>query len=244
MKISLDRLNKEFKEVFSSIENGDRNKLEDKVSEYKKESNAPFNKLIQGDEYPDPKFRFTKSDYSKLKNFYSNRYSSQATANELEMNPINKLLYAMVWKQGDLEKMRTIIEGIEEALEIPEENRIKHTEEYKASNYQSLVFPQFGKFLVDPVNYPIVDQHVIRAFKTYREVFPEGLNRTLIDQIREDKYNNNVSINIINFDDITIYTNWLKNETNLENHGDTFRLVDKCLFTLGKAIKSKRVKIN
>ena len=64
--------------------------------------------------------------------------------------PLEKLLYAILWKQGDLKKIKHIIQGI------------RDNEPKKA-----MVFHQFGKFLSSD-NEPIIDQHTLRSFAYYK----------------------------------------------------------------------------
>jgi hypothetical protein len=55
----------------------------------------------------------------------------------------------MVWKNGDLKKLKHIANGIADAKET-------------SDNYNDApVFYQFGKYLTDKENHPIIDQHVI-----------------------------------------------------------------------------------
>ena len=67
--------------------------------------------------------------------------------------PLEKLFYSIVWKQGDLTKIKHILKGIKN--ESPE---------------NAFVFHQFGKFLNDKKQ-PIIDQHVLRAFDYYKKDF-------------------------------------------------------------------------
>ncbi|MBK9490049.1 MAG: hypothetical protein IPO07_15690 [Haliscomenobacter sp.] len=69
---------------------------------------------------------------------------------------LTKLLYAMVWKNGDLKKIKHIIKGIQNAKEDSDDQN------------DALVFYQFGKYLTKASGQPIIDQHVIRAFAVYR----------------------------------------------------------------------------
>lgn len=71
-------------------------------------------------------------------------------------DPLTKLLYAMAWKQGDLNKIKHIINGI------------LHTEDNTKSQENALVFYQFGKHLTKSNGEPIIDQHVLRAFSVYK----------------------------------------------------------------------------
>src|SRR5690606_32497026 len=69
-------------------------------------------------------------------------------------DPLAKLLYSVLWKNGDLLKVKHIIEGI-----VSEEIDDKEN---------GLVFYQFGKYLAKMPGEPIIDQHVLRAFGAYK----------------------------------------------------------------------------
>lgn len=66
-----------------------------------------------------------------------------------------KLLLAVLWKNGQLSRVRPIVKGI-----LGEKN--------SGSDF-GIIFHQFGKSLADP-NEPIVDQHVLRAFCEYGDL--------------------------------------------------------------------------
>lgn len=79
-----------------------------------------------------------------------------------EMNnitdPLTKILYATIWKNGDLKKIKHIIKGVTESSgtdkrELPDD---------------AIVFYQFGKYLSGKSGEPIIDQHVLRAFGIFR----------------------------------------------------------------------------
>jgi hypothetical protein len=65
-----------------------------------------------------------------------------------------KLLYSVLWKQGDLPKVKHIVEGISG----------KPTLSNKKSG---LIFYQFGRYLANN-HEPIIDRHVIKAYECYR----------------------------------------------------------------------------
>ena len=75
-----------------------------------------------------------------------------------------KLLYSIIWKNGDLLKVKHIIQGI---LESEIENVDNNDKEF-VEKQDSLVFYQFGKYLTKKNNEPIIDQHVVRAFAVSR----------------------------------------------------------------------------
>lgn len=64
-------------------------------------------------------------------------------------DPVARLLYAMAWKNGDLPKIKHIVQGV-----LADDGEVPR---------QAFVFHQFGRHLADKAQ-PIVDQHVLRAF--------------------------------------------------------------------------------
>ena len=98
--------------------------------------------------YPYLEFSITPEEINKLKKIgiitKENQFSQNLSEN-LYLSPLEKILYSILWKQGDLKKEKHIILGI---LGIDTER---------------MVFNQFGKHLRDK-NEPIIDQHVIRSY--------------------------------------------------------------------------------
>lgn len=129
-----------------------------------------------------------------------------------------KLLYAIVWKQGDLTKLDGIIKGI-----------TNKSDESKTGT----TFKSFGKHLRDKSN-PIIDQHVIRAYLAITDTNNQHLYaiRKLKDNFIDKKQK-----------EIENYKTWLNNiyqSTIHKDNIDFFYYVDQILFTLGKTIKIKK----
>jgi hypothetical protein len=80
---------------------------------------------------------------------------------------MEKLLYALAWKNGDLRKVKHIVAGI-------------LSSEDDAAN-KAIVFNQFGIYLSGKRNEPIIDQHVLRAFA----IFKYRENPTEIERFRK-----------------------------------------------------------
>jgi len=144
-----------------------------------------------------------------------NKYRFAAKlADTNSLSILEKLLYAMAWKNGDLKKIDCMIRGIKDEQIIG----------------QSVVFHFFGKALEDPKN-PIVDQHVIRAFKIYTRT-----NNQIVSMIRKKDvlYRRDLV-------DINNYVQWIKGDSltkELRKVPNYFRHIDDVLFALGKTIKS------
>lgn len=118
-----------------------------------------------------------------------------------------KLLYAFLWKQGDLQKVKYIVQGITGYEPVPE---------------SGMVLYYFGKHLADK-KHPIIDQHVIRAFAmaSFKEEFNVGL------LTKKDKEN------ILAY--IGWFQHSLPPE--ISNSEDCRYQVDQVLYALGKRIK-------
>lgn len=112
---------------------------------------------IKSYNYPKIKFSITIEGIQQLEN-ESFIIDNIINHNKIVDNEstIAKLLYTMAWKNGDLKKIRHIIQGI------------KNVDESSSEKNDGLVFYQFGKYLNNHNCEPIIDQHVLRAFKVYR----------------------------------------------------------------------------
>ncbi|MDR2284872.1 MAG: hypothetical protein LBE37_16780 [Sphingobacterium sp.] len=134
--------------------------------------------------------------------------------------PLERLFYAVLWKNGDLKKVKHIIKGIKD-----NEDRIVK---------EGIVFHQFGRFLTGKTGEPIIDQHVIRAFAVY-----ENTDDKDIDEQRELEVLNKKHQSLI-----LNYKKWLngsKISEKLKKESDYCYHVDQLLFAIGKTIK-KRIK--
>ncbi|MBK7341726.1 MAG: hypothetical protein IPJ06_00655 [Saprospiraceae bacterium] len=130
--------------------------------------------------------------------------------------PLERLLYSIIWKQGDLKKIHHIINGIR-----------SNASEY--SDCQGIVFQQFGSHLSNSQEEPIIDQHVIRAF---------GVAHVDLDEIQ-----GLLKMSTFRKKDLPLihqYSNWLRNLNvyiKESNKQSVIRWIDKILFSLGKDIK-------
>jgi len=102
--------------------------------------------------YPDLAFNITKEEIDILKSrgiiTTENNFNELLSQNR-DLTALEKLLYAVIWKNGDLVKVRHIISGT------------------CGEKTTSRVFNQFGQYLRDK-NELIIDQHVIRAYIYYK----------------------------------------------------------------------------
>ena len=137
--------------------------------------------------------------------------------------PLEKLLYALAWKNGDLQKVAHIIKGAAD---------VRPT---SLTNGPGQVFRQFGRHLADRSE-SIVDQHVLRAFELYEQM--NTSNPVKVEAIRKK----------INWDKdvacIERYKLWLNEHFNERQISEPEYVVtiDMVLFALGRAVKitSKR----
>ena len=113
-------------------------------------------KKMPGKKFPRLEIHITPKQLQKLKetkvilsdNRFSTELASGKSSEGYELNDLEKLLYSMLWKQGDLGKERHIVSG------IFENDRDKN---------QGPVFHEFGRYLAKKNDY-IIDQHTLRFF--------------------------------------------------------------------------------
>ena len=139
-----------------------------------------------------------------------------------------KLLYSILWKNGDLGKESHILEGIS--------GKIKEDD-------KALVFYQFGKYIGDKNKLePIIDQHTLRSYGVYLCINGQIERIEKILKVDSGYLNlnyyrclSNSSKNEIPL--IEDYKSWIKNHK-LYSTNDFVYVLDLLLFSLGKSIKS------
>ncbi len=171
------------------------------------------------DKYPKIGFQITANDIKDLEQQNILRGVDFKELNQEGLKtPLEKLLYAVLWKQGDLVKLKHIIEGI------------KSTEKSDFDKKEALVFFQFGKFLGSE-NEPIIDQHVLRAF---------GIFKTE-DEHKIEEYRKMELIEFKHKSLIEDYKQWL-NKLPLNKNQDALFKIDRILMSIGKKIKYRNKK--
>lgn len=158
--------------------------------------------------YPPLTFEFSNKEIKSIETIFSKDQGVAIDIQPLLKDPITKLLYALVWKQGDLIKLNAIADGLTGTE--PESNR-------------PVIFHQFGKHLANREE-PIVDQHVLRAFAVSTVIGD-------ISKVAEIRKKNNFDFDLINS-----YKEWFK-KTKLSEH-NSGTILDHIMFGLGKTIKS------
>ena len=139
------------REVFERIENAvNRDEKNNIFSVYNLQA-------IDREKVPEIKFSISRDEikdltsegFLKLEND-KYTFTSKIAEDSPKRTTLEKLLYAIIWKQMDLGKEARIIDGIM-GKELPK---------------RTYVFHQFGKFLNDHSE-PIIDRNVLKCFKIY-----------------------------------------------------------------------------
>ena len=196
--------------------------------------NIPILKQNQlpSDTYPPINFKIEATEINLLINHKlidPKTYKFKGGVSGKITNTLTKLLYATVWKNGDLNKIHHIIKEI-----MPENDNNNEQND-------ALVFYQFGKYLTKQRGQPIIDQHVIRAFGVYKL---SDVSDVSIEEVKKLQ-----NLKQLNKEDhkklIGDYIKWLKDREwgqklkTCENYSYS---IDKLLFATGKTIKSKKNK--
>ena len=172
--------------------------------------------------YPQIQFVISKDEIEKLRReeLLTEDFLVGDVSNQ---NALTKLLYSIIWKNGDLKKVRHIIEGI-----VSDDSNSKN---------KALVFHQFGKHLANKESEPIIDQHVLRSFGIYKAL--KNNNQQEIERLSLLSVVTKKEIDIIN-----CYKKWLNDGLNAELRSckNYMYHVDKVLFAIGKKVKSERIK--
>lgn len=192
--------------IFRAIENAKSISDLKEICEYPEISDS----LIDQAKYPRINFTISAEDINFLiASGKVNQDYFTLSDNFMPETLMEKLLYSLIWKQGDVEKISKIIQGINNA----------------PNDSDSIVFYYFGKHLANKRN-PIIDQHVIRAFKCHEK----GISYANLKALSQ-KHNK---------DDVYRYLSWIKEValkfTDIE---DCIYEIDRILFALGKTIKVK-----
>lgn len=181
----------------------------------------PIKNRMKSDAYPQIKFKLDNGDIDELINndlIDKNTLTFKKDITEKLTDPLTKLLYSTVWKNGDIKKIKHIIKGIKEVNDNSNEQD------------DALVFYQFGKYLTKTPGQPIIDQHVLRAFAIYKST--DDNNIETLQKLETLKKTHKTLINE--------YINWLQSDelTNeLKAISEYTYFIDKLLFATGKTIK-------
>lgn len=210
-------------QIFNLIENLDLNKNASKQIEYIFEK-FPFliNKKPNIAKFPRLKFNINSNDVENLKQINLIDEDNKINFTHFDtsnLSPLEKILYSILWKQGDLGKERHIISGILNSSQTDD----------------GLVFYYFGRHLQNNKENPIVDQHVIRAFR-----IKECCNIEKIDYIRSKDYGISKKDSKAKKNVIENYLTWhklIRSKHNINEQEDLTYNLDLLFFALGKYLK-------
>lgn len=171
-----------------------------------------FDKYRMKDEkYPRLNFMITKEDFEKEEN--KGKFNLNKIPTDLDLSNeslLTKLLYAIVWKNGDLGKEEHIIKGIK-----------------STDDTERIVFYQLGKHLSNSKE-PIYDQHVLRAFQFYENGKNDDF-KVIGDSVTKKEHGGLAKR----------YVEWISKIEEVKQAEDFTYWIDKILFALGKKIKKE-----
>lgn len=183
----------------------------------------PGKNRINDSNYPGIDFKITPDEIQWMMDhrLIDNNYRFASGISSKITDPLTKVLFALAWKNGDLNKAKHIIRRIAESKS-------------DCDNVQDgLVFYQFGKFLTKSAGQPIIDQHVIRAYWANQQV---GNKEKFMEVRRFD------TITVKQRDLLEEYKRWLISDnltSSLRKQNDYSYHIDRILYAAGKTIKIK-----
>lgn len=169
------------------------------------------------DKYPQFDFSLTKEDIDHLRKINVIDSEHKLNPQSFPNDTLSKLLAAVLWKKGDINKVQHLVDGITRR----EGDRTPY----------SLIFKQYGASLASDSE-PIVDQHVLRAFEIY--CLTENSNAA-VEKIRKKSVYKTRDKPLLDQ-----YRAWFNKV--IEKVPDSEKLVfkeklDKVLFLIGKSLK-------
>jgi hypothetical protein len=187
--------------------------------------------MMKDNLYPKINYNITRDEIKELQNInlITNELTFSHELSNEKNNTIIKLLYSIIWKNGDLLKVKHIIQGI---LECQMDDENIDDKEF-VEKQDSLVFYQFGKYLTKKNNEPIIDQHVIRAFAVSRDGRKINSDRKISSPLKGADH----------IELIDNYKKWLVSKEiseELKGISEYNYFIDKLLFAAGKSIKVKK----
>jgi len=197
-------------------------------------NNKIKSKKIDVKKYPQINFRILLAEIEELETkgiLEENKFNIQKIDFTKE-STLTKILYSILWKNGDLGKENHLIAGIKGI---------------EKDDHKGLVFYQFGKYLNDDKRKePIVDQHTLRAFGVYCCLSNNIENIQKKVQIKKGNLKLNTEY-YLKFEAtsqreiplIEEYKNWIKSHE-LYKENEFVYILDMILFALGKSIKIKK----
>jgi hypothetical protein len=224
--------------VFSKIKKAKQKSDLDSDSVYKNLSILTKNRM-NAEKYPQINFLISKEEIKLLISqdlINSDYHFNNNFANTLT-SPVEKIMYSLIWKNGDLLKIKHIVAGILDEVVQDESQSDNDDHENTPDENSPLVFNQFGKYLNNK-DEPIIDQHVIRAFAVYKAKY--NINPEL-NEVKDKRQISTLKYKI-HSQLLHDYKEWLiSNEISFElKKIDGYKYyIDKILFAAGKSIKLK-----
>ncbi|TKT92640.1 hypothetical protein [Dyadobacter frigoris] len=177
---------------------------------------------MDSETYPKVDFKITPSEIKLLveRGMLNENYEFVKGEMSNIEDPLTKILYAIIWKNGDLKKIKHIIKGVTESAE---------TDKRQLPD-DAIVFYQFGKYLSGKSGEPIIDQHVLRAFGIFRTSSLNEVAPWRTFKLVTSKHH----------DLIKEYIDWLSSDNiqpELRAIKDYSYYIDRVLFALGKYSK-------
>lgn len=198
--------------------------LEERFDEL--EFSKEIRRKMQGPNYPRVSFRITEDDLAHLRELgiissngkdyrFSARLATGYKGETESLSPLEKVLYAICWKNGDLGKERHILQGV-----------LGDTQAFA----DGPVFFEFGQYLAGR-NVFILDQHTVRAV-----ILGTNPNNDIVEQVRElaqiKARDSSHSLWVLNYK--KFFEHLLINS---RRDDDFFYLCDRILFGVGSLLK-------
>ena len=116
---------------------------------------AEITENMPGKKFPRLRFKITKDELLTLKQTGmisdEDKLSVEVASGAITLSPLEKLLYSILWKNGDLGKEGHLINGIMDSAH---------------SGQHGVVFHEFGRYISGKNNY-ILDQHTLRCIAIF-----------------------------------------------------------------------------
>ena len=160
--------------------------------------------------YPPLQMSFSQEELSQLAG-YSGMSSAALVAQA--STPLERLLVATIWKNGDIQKVSHIADGLGNG---------SSTTIILDKTSKGPVFKQFGRHLAAPDQHPIADQHTLRAYRMVT-----GNNPSDKAHLKDTSTG----------DEIQHYVDWVQKLAGADLSRDRLHDFDKSMFALGSATK-------
>jgi hypothetical protein len=186
-------------------------------------------------DYPIIQFSFTNNELNQinasqiLNDCIENPNRNTILDNGLFATPIEKFLFAIIWKNGMFSRFSSLRQGMNDNL-----NENIHDE-------NAIVFKQYGRFLINRLQ-PIADQHTFRFYYFFTQLNENfnweapisintpnrhgNMNTILVQNLKGNKVNSIV---------LSDYLNWI-NQNNFDLAAK--EKLDFVFFTFGKILKN------